>query len=372
MNKLQSEEERQLQEKTESTKPIRSLQLIGSKAFGGAEGWFKRFSLALDQMGHPTEIAVRKGYELDRDHWNGLTRHALPMRTVWDPFSRHEVKQLIKRLNPDIVQTYMGRATRLTHLSPAAGPLHVARIGGYYKLDGYHHAHAWIGNTKGICDYLVRNGFPAEKIFHIYNFYEAPADTGERVTRSEWGIPEDAWLLMTPGRLVPVKGHRYLLEAMSRLPREINGRPLWLMLLGDGPLQESLAEQASSLGISDRLVWAGWQSNPTPFYQLCDMVVFPSLVEETFGNVVIESWAYQKPLVCTNFRGAQEIATHGENAMVSPCEDSPALANSIEQTLKDEGLMQTLTSCGQSELKRVFSKSAVMSNYIKLYHELIG
>lgn len=356
-----------------STTPIHSLQLIGSKSFGGAERWFQRFSLALNRMGHPTEIGVRRGYELDRDQWwEGLPRHPLAMRTVWDPLSRLEVSQLVKRLRPDIVQTYMGRATRLTRLAQGAGPVHVARIGGYYKLDGYHHAHAWIGNTRGICDYLVRNGFPSERIFHIYNFYETPADTGERASRSEWGIPEDAWLLMTPGRLVPVKGHRHLLDAMGRLPREIGGRPLWLMMLGDGPLQQPLLEQARSLGITDRLVWAGWQSNPTPFYRLCDMVVFPSLDEETFGNVVLEAWAYQRPLVCTRFRGAREIATQGENAVTSPCEDAPALARAIEETLRDEGLMRTLTAAGQRELERVFSKSAVMSHYIELYRKLIG
>jgi L-malate glycosyltransferase len=352
---------------------MHTLQLIGSKAFGGAERWFQRFSLALQALGHPTEIGVRRKHELDRDRWwDGLPRHPLAMRTVWDPLSRGEVSRLVRRLKPDIVQTYMGRATRLTRLRPGAGPVHVARIGGYYKLDGYHHAHAWIGNTRGICDYLVRNGFPAERIHHIYNFYEAPADNGERVSRGEWGIPDDAWLLMTPGRLVPVKGHRHLLDALGRLPREIGGRPLWLMMLGDGPLQQLLADQARNLGIADRLVWAGWQPDPTPFFRLCDMVVFPSLDEETFGNVILEAWAYERPLVCTTFRGAREIAAQGENAVMAPCEDAPALARAIEATLRDDALMGALTAAGRSVLEREFSKSAVMSHYIELYRQLIG
>jgi L-malate glycosyltransferase len=356
-----------------TTPSIHTLQLIGSKAFGGTERWFQRFSLALQAQGHPTELGVRRGHELDRDQWwDGLTRHPLAMRTVWDPLSRLEVSRLVARLKPDIVQTYMGRATRLTRLTPGAGPVHVARIGGYYKLDGYHHAHAWIGNTRGICDYLVRNGFPAERIHHIYNFYESPADTGERASRSEWGIPEEAWLLMTPGRMVPVKGHRHLLDALGRLPREIGGRPLWLMMLGDGPLQPMLAAQAQNLGIADRMVWAGWQSNPTPFYRLCDMVVFPSLDEETFGNVILEAWAYERPLVCTAFRGAREIAVQGENAVMVPCEDAPALAQAIGDTLNDAALMGELTAAGRRELEREFSKSAVMSHYIELYSRLIG
>jgi glycosyltransferase involved in cell wall biosynthesis len=352
--------------------PIRSLQLIGSKSFGGAERWVQRFSLALQQMGQPTEIGVRRGYELDQDRWGGVKRHALAMRSVWDPVSRWEVGRLIKHLQPDIVQTYMGRATRLTHIDHGAGPVHVARLGGYYKLDGYRHAHAWIGNTKGICDYLIRNGFPAERIFHIYNFYEPGDNQGERQSREAWGIPRHAWVIMTPGRQVPVKGHSYLLDAMSRLPAEIHGRPLWLVLLGEGPLQRSLQQQAHSLGIEERLIWTGWQSNPTPFYHLCDLVVFPSLDRETFGNVILEAWAYNRPLVTTAFRGAREIVSEEDNGIMAPCENANALAQAIETTLRDEALMNSLVISGRNELKRVFSKTAVLSQYIELYRNLIG
>ena len=101
---------------------------------------------------------MRNGYELDADHWQGLTRHCLPMRIVGDPISRLEVSRLIGRRRPHIVQTYTGRATRLTRLSRQNESVHVARLGGYYKVGGYRHAHAWIGNTKGICDYLVAAG----------------------------------------------------------------------------------------------------------------------------------------------------------------------------------------------------------------------
>ncbi|MEJ2609176.1 MAG: glycosyltransferase [Candidatus Thiodiazotropha sp.] len=355
-----------------TSRQIHSLQLIGSKTFGGAERWFQRFSFALQELGHHTEIGVRKGYELDQDHWNGLTKYPLALRTVWDPLSRLEVSRLIKRLKPEIVQTYMGRATRLTRLHMGHQPLHVARIGGYYKLDGYHHAHTWIGNTRGICDYLVKSGFPAQRVHHIYNFYETPVDTGERVSRSEWRVPDDAWLLLTPGRLVPVKGHCHLLDAVSRLPSEISGRPLYFMVLGDGPLQETLMMQASALGIDNRLIWAGWQSNPIPFYHLSDMVVFPSRDEETFGNVILEAWAHERPLVTTTFRGAREIIIDGENAVMAPCGKPAALAQAIERTLLDEVLMASLVQEGQRELARMFSKSAIMSQYIDLYQQLIG
>ena len=351
---------------------ISSLQIIGSKSFGGAERWFQRFSLELAAMGHPTQLALRRGYELETSDWQGLVSHPLAMHTVWDPVSRREISRLIKRLKPDLVQTYMGRATRLTHLRPGRDPVHLARIGGYYRLDGYRHAQAWIGNTRGICDYLLQNGFPAERIFHIYNFFEPPLETQETASRRQWGIPDDAWVLMTPGRLVPVKGQRYLLEAFARLPLELVDRPLRLLVLGDGPLGEQLKALSRSLGLEDRVIWAGWQNSTAGFYRMADMVVFPSQDEETFGNVILEAWAFRRPLVSTAFRGAREILRPDQDAVMVPCQDPDALAAGIRRVLESLDLQREMTEAGCRRLESDFSKTAVMQQYIELYSRLIG
>jgi L-malate glycosyltransferase len=266
------------------TEPL-SLQLVGSKAMGGAERWFLRFAVALGARGARAELGIRRGSDLDDLAGNlpPLPLHRLPFLSVWDPWSRLAVSRLIRRRRPDLVQTYMGRATRLTRLSPdpngGRGPIHVARLGGYYKLDPYLHAHAWIGNTRGLCDWMVRQGLPAGRVFHIYNFADPVrlvAEAEVAALRATLALPRDALVLLTPGRFVPVKGHADLLEAMAILPCEIGGRPLRLILLGDGPLRPELERQASRLGIADRLVWPGWQTDPGPFFCLADQVVFPS------------------------------------------------------------------------------------------------
>jgi len=350
-----------------------TLQIIGSKQFGGAERWFQRFTAAIAAKGTPVQLAVRAGHQLDGDLWGGLPHHALPMRTVWDPLSRFEVNRLIRHLQPQIVQSYMGRATRLTRLKRGAGPLHLARLGGYYKLDGYRHAHAWVCNTRGLCDYLVQHGFPAQRVYHIYNFLDlpppGPAPAG---LRARLGIPEDAWLLMSPGRMVPVKGQRYLLDALAQLPAAIGGRPLWLLLLGDGPLKGELQQQARQSGIDSRIVWAGWQSDPDPYYRLADRVVFPSLDAETFGNVVVEAWAYCKPLLCSAFRGAREIVHDGEDALRVACGDAAAMADGIRELLLDESLAQQLAAAGEQRVSHDFAPEPIIEQYQQLYRELAG
>lgn len=357
-----------------------SLQLVGSKALGGAERWFVRFAAALGEAGARADLGIRRDSELDRlnpQELGGLPLHRLPFLSVWDPWSRLAVTRLIRRVRPEIVQTYMGRATRLTHLSPkpGRGPVHVSRLGGYYQLAPYRHANAWIGNTKGLCDWMVRQGLPAARVFHIYNFAEPvrPIPTEEiAALGAELKLPPDAWVLLAPGRFVPVKGHADLLEALALLPAEIGGCPLRLILLGDGILRPELERRALHLGIADRLVWPGWRTDPGPFFRLADLVVFPSLEEETLGNVILEAWAWGRPLVTSLFRGAREIARHGEDAWCVPCGEPRALAEGIRTLLTDPALAAALVRRGGDRVSQEFGREPIMGQYRDLYRDLTG
>jgi glycosyltransferase involved in cell wall biosynthesis len=348
-----------------------SLQLIGSKALGGAERWYQRFACALAARGAPARLGLRRDGELARLDLGRLPVHPLPFRTAWDPLSRRAIDRLIRQTDPAIVQTYMGRATRLTRARGRA--VHVARLGGYYRLAPYRHADAWVGNTRGLCDWMIAEGLPAHRVFHIYNFIgPARRRTAYEIDalRASLGIGAEPWILLTLGRLVPVKGHRVLLDAAARLPAEIDGRPWRMLLVGDGPLRRTLARQAADLGLQDQLIWVGWQSDPGPYLQLCDLVVFPSLDAETLGNVILEAWAWQRPLVTAAFRGAREIARHGEDAFVVPCGEATALARAIEAMLGDAGLCRALVARGADRVDREFGVEPIMEQYLELYQHL--
>lgn len=354
---------------------IPSLHIIGSREMGGAERWFVRFLRAMQRAGAPVEALVRSGGDLATHHLAGIRTGGLPMRTVWDPLSRWQVSHYARASRAPVVQTYMGRATRLTHLRRGAGQVHIARLGGYYKLDPFLHAHAWIGNTKGLCDWMVKGGLPAERVFHITNFADraAPADpvAMERIRAQIDARPED-WLIIHPARFVGVKGHANLIDAFSRLPAEIGGRRPRLMLLGDGGMRGELEAQARQLGIADRMVWAGWQQDPAQWLHVADMVVFPSRDEETLGNVILEAWAYGKPLVATAFRGAREIARPGEDAVIVPCDDAPALAEGLRALIADGDLQAKLVAAGSRRVMDDFGEATIIGQYEALYARLAG
>ena len=104
-------------------------------------------------------------------------------------------------------------------------------------------------------------------------------------------------------------------------------------------------------------------------YHAADVFCLPSL-HEPFGIVVLEAWAYQRPLITTLFRGAREITTHGEDAYCVPCDDAAALADALRLLIADTGLRRQLVEGGRATLQRNFGEPMVMSQYEQLYRHL--
>lgn len=352
---------------------LRSVQVIASRTLGGAEGFFKRLCVGLMEGGCEVHALLRDGGALLVDLPPDIARSALPLRTVWDPLSRLEVHRHLRRLRPDLVQTWMSRATRLTRAP--RGAVHVARVGGYYAPAHFAHADAVVVNSRGLADHLLAAGSPARRVHLIGNFVDTPAPPLPRLLaalRATVPLPADAWLLLAVGRCVPVKGWDVLLQAFARLPRSIAGRPVGLLLLGDGPLRASLQDQARQLGVAAQVHFAGWQADPAPFYGLADLVVFPSRAPEALGNVILEAWAHGRPVLSSACHGAREITRCGVDAVLVPCEDTAALTAAIATVLPDDARRANLAAAGQVRIGRDFSREAVVGAYLDLYRHLLG
>jgi glycosyltransferase involved in cell wall biosynthesis len=156
------------------------------------------------------------------------------------------------------------------------------------------------------------------------------------------------------------------------LPAHIQGRPVALVLLGDGPQRPALQAQAERLGVAGRLHFAGWADDPAPFYALADLVVFPSRPAEALGNVILETWAQGRPLLTTANCGARELVRPGIDALQVPCEDAAALAAGIGTLLADEAQRAALAAAGRARVARDFGREAVIGAYLELYRQLLG
>lgn len=350
----------------------RSLHVIGGKGLGGAERFFVRLVNALSRRGQPVAAVTVGGGEIARALDPAVRQYDAPMFATWDLYSRHLIRRAAADFRPDVVQTYMGRATRIVRLPPGRLPVHLARLGGYYNLKGYRHAHAWVGNTHGIHSYLTSHGLPAERCFALGNFVDTPAALPPEAiesARQKLGLG-GCRIVLGLGRLHPNKGWSDLLQAFARLPERAGERPLRLVMVGDGPLREALANEAARLGLAARIHWTGWQADPAPYYQLADVFVCAS-VHEPLGNVILEAWANRALVVSTRAAGPLELMTDGVDGLLAPLSDPDGLAATIDRAL---GLApdarDALVAAGAREVERHHSEAAIVSAYVALYDRL--
>jgi glycosyltransferase involved in cell wall biosynthesis len=357
---------------SDAPNPPRTLHVIGGKGLGGAERFFIRLVNALARHGQPVAAVTVAGGEIARAVDPAVRHYHAPMHGVWDLYSRWTINRAIADFRPDIVQTYMGRATRIVHLPNGQRPVHLARLGGFYNLKGYRHAHAWVGNTRGIRDYLTNQGLPATRAHTIGNFVDTPerqTNTALDALRQQLGL-SGCRVVLGLGRLHPNKGWGDLLRAFSRLSVTLQGMPLHLLMVGDGPLRAELTQLADQLGIAARVHWTGWQSDPAPYYQLADVFVCAS-VHEPLGNVILEAWANRVLIVSTRAQGPLELMQDGINGLLAPLSDAAGLAEVLNQALTlDSTHRSRLIEAGYREVNSQYSEMAIVMAYTALYNDL--
>lgn len=357
---------------THTPKLPRSLHVIGGKGLGGAERFFTRLVNALARRGFPVAAVTVKNGEIARAIDPAVSQYHAPMLGSWDLYSRNSIKRFINDFKPDVVQTYMGRATRIVSLPHGRLPVHLARLGGYYNLKGYRHAHAWIGNTHGIHAYLTSHGLPEERVHTIGNFVDTPAPlqaTELELLRQQLDL-DGCCILLGLGRLHPNKGWGDLLHAFTSLPESNQGKPLHLLMVGDGPLRNELTQLANQLDIASRVHWAGWKIDPAPYYQLADVFVCASM-HEPLGNVILEAWANRTLVVSTRAQGPLELMQNDRNGLLAPLSDAAGLAEVLQTALSmPPDHKARLIEAGYREVEQHYSETAIVSAYVDLYDEL--
>jgi glycosyltransferase involved in cell wall biosynthesis len=133
-------------------------------------------------------------------------------------------------------------------------------------------------------------------------------------------------VFVTAGRLVPIKDHETLLHALALHRQRHDGR---LLILGAGPLRESLVALARALGLHDAVDFLGFQDNPLPYFRRADAFVLSSFAEG-FGNVLVEAMGCGTPVIATNCEhGPAEILDDGRYGVLVEARNAQALADAM-------------------------------------------
>src|SRR5713101_3682842 len=248
----------------------RLLQAMAGGRHGGAETFFLRLAVALQRAGELQRVLIRSDPARSRSlRAAGVAVAELAFGGPFDLATRLAFRREIAAWHPDIVLTWMSRATRLC---PRGDFVHVARLGGYYDLKYYGRCDHLIGNTRAIVDYAVAKGWPRDRIDYLPNFVP-DANAAPPPAGGACASRRRAPLALALGRLHPNKGFDLWLEALAAT------RGIHICIAGDGPLRPKLQRLANRLGIADRVRFLGWREDVPALLANADLLVCPALHE---------------------------------------------------------------------------------------------
>lgn len=187
--------------------------------------------------------------------------------------------------------------------------------------------------------------------------------------RAQLGIPNNAKVIGTVGRLVPQKGHTFLLQAMALLVKRFPN--LHLVIVGTGPLEETLKSEAYTLGIDHRVHWLGPRPDVEKLLTAFDLFVLSSLWEG-LSTVIMESLATGVPVVATRVSGTAELLDGGMFGILVEPADARALAEGIEQAFHNLDTLRSSVQRARPVLEARFSIKRIAAQHVQAYQELVS
>jgi L-malate glycosyltransferase len=187
--------------------------------------------------------------------------------------------------------------------------------------------------------------------------------------RRAWGVPPQAMVIGSTSTLAEGKGLAGLISAFKAVCETCEG--CRLVITGQGPDRARLEDLARRLGVSDRVVFAGFTTEPLRTAAAYDIAVLNSAIEG-FPNVIVEYMAVSRPVVATDVGGIPEILRDGENGLVVRSGDDAQLVRKLRLLAGDPGLRQRLGRGAIDTVRKGFSRDIMVEKTEALFERVIA
>ncbi len=309
-----------------------------------------------------------------------------------------ELRQLFRRLQPDIVHTHSSKAGILARLAAKAEgvPRMVHTIHGlpFHDYENWLVNHVYIALERraakytdlliSVCDAMTAKAVaagiaPREKFVTIYSgmdvepFLRGAHDRA--ALRRELGIPNDPVVVGVIARISPLKGHEFVLRAA---PSILEKHPDVLFLfVGDGHIRAKMETLARRQGVFERVVWAGLRDyREIPgLIATMDLVVHTSL-REGLARVLPQALLSGVPVVSYDVDGAREVVVNGQTGWLVEPESIGGLANAVSEALSNPARAREMAQLGRQVCEQRFRSdvmvAAIAAEYRRLFEGRVG
>ncbi|MBA3729094.1 MAG: glycosyltransferase family 4 protein, partial [Actinobacteria bacterium] len=188
--------------------------------------------------------------------------------------------------------------------------------------------------------------------------------------RKDLGVGATDIAVGVASRLIPFKGHDFLLDAFALARSEVDG--LKLLVAGDGPLRGQLEVRVKNEQPPGVARLLGHVDDVRSFMNTCDIVVFPSLpgFGEGFGLAALEAMAAGRPVVATAIDSLPEIVVDGETGYLVAPEIVEGLSDALVKLARDDGLRKRLGAQARERARTIFPMETMIERTLDTYREV--
>ncbi|NUN09114.1 MAG: glycosyltransferase family 4 protein [Ignavibacteriaceae bacterium] len=385
-----------------SIKDLKILELITLFSIGGATETVVSLAAGLKSEGFRVDIATGPNIASEGSMYEEAANLGLNVFTL--PYVKREIKiiqdlvciykliRFIRQGNYDIVHTHSSKAgvvgriaARLAGAKVVVHTVHGLPFHRYQKpLVKYffifvekitsHFCDGLVAVSSTIIETMLGYGIRKREHYHLirsaFDTESFTPDERERKDlRSSLGIYDDTLVLAKAARLSPLKGHRYLLEALSILRSE--NLKLKTLLIGNGEIESELKQYVDENGMHDSVIFTGLISpEKIPSYlNASDVLVHTSLLEG-LARVLPQAIVLEKPVIVFNLDGAPEVVKDGVNGFLIEPENVAQLASRIRELVADRDKVKRFGKAGKEMIGGMFDDATMVDQTIRLYKEL--
>ncbi len=219
--------------------------------------------------------------------------------------------------------------------------------------------HDYVALSKDLEGYLTQTiGAPKDKCIQIYNGVDTTKFSPKRRARTE------PFVILTAGRLDPVKDLPTLLEGFARFHKKVKDTQLWIV--GDGSQRQSLEQYAKELGISKHVRFWGTRADLPQLMKKAHLYAQTSLYEG-ISNTVLEAMSSGLCVVATAVGGNPELIEHQKSGILIEPKRSDVLAQAFLDLCEQDSKRSTFGEYARNEVCARFSLEIMSQRYYRLY-----
>ncbi|MDD5772592.1 MAG: glycosyltransferase family 4 protein [bacterium] len=371
-------------------KKLNILQIINEPWTSGITEYGLNLSRGLKRNGHNVVIAGLKGTVVE----DGAKKHSIKYEILnninsLSPFnicnSIRQINDILKKENIDVINTHRAEGQSLGFISNklTGNRAVLIRTRGDQRVTKNNFLNRYL--YRSFTDRIIVasrmakedhfNGFdiagkikviPPAVDTDIFN----PRVSGEKF-RINYGIKKDEYLVGIIGRLDPVKGHYYFLEAASRLKDILPDVKYAVVGQEENIKLNELKNIAGSFGLQDKVIFSGFYKNIPEAAAGFDIGVIASIGSEAISRVCLEMMACGKPVIASRVGSIPEMITDGETGLLYDPKDSETLSEHVKNLVLNPELIKKIGLGAYSKVMDKYSIDTLTKNTEDAYFEAL-